>query len=245
MRPLFIRLGKATLPTGGRCLLCGLAGARMHAADLCAACAADLPRIGHPCPLCGLPLPTPRSGAPESLVLHPCGQCLLAPPPYRRCIAPLLYRPPVAQLIAHFKYGGRLPCGRLLCDELLRRLRCEPDAKADLIVPVPLHWRRRWTRGFNQAEIIGDELSRALRIPLQTGLLARSRPAPPQQSLSARQRRRNLRGAFVLRGSAPAGLDVALVDDVVTTGATAAEITGLLLEAGARSVQVWCLARTP
>lgn len=233
---------RGRLPIGSRCLLCGLTDIEMHATDLCAACAAELPRIGQHCPHCGLPLPDSPPAQPASL---PCGQCLRAPPPYRRCIAPLLYRPPVAQLIARFKYGDRLACGRLLCDELLRRLRCEPDLDADLIVPVPLHWRRRWVRGFNQAEIIGDELSRALRIPLRLDLLTRSRPAPPQQSLSADQRRRNLRGAFALRGPAPFGLDIALVDDVVTTGATAAEVAGLLLGAGARSVQVWCLARTP
>jgi ComF family protein len=232
------------LPTGSHCLLCGLPGIEMQAADLCADCSAELPRIGQHCPHCGLPLPDPHRTVSVPLASSPCGQCLLAPPPYRRCIAPLLYRPPVAQLIARFKYSGRLACGRLLCDELLRRLRCEPDPGADLIVPVPLHWRRRWARGFNQAEIIGDELSRALRIPLRSDLLARSRPAPPQQSLGADQRRRNLRGAFALRGPA-VGLDIALVDDVVTTGATAAEIAGLLLGAGARSVQVWCLARTP
>jgi ComF family protein len=229
----------ATPLAGSRCLLCGLA-AGMYATDLCAACAAELPRIARHCPHCGLPLPVShRSPSP------PCGQCLLAPPPYRSCIAPLLYQPPVAQLIAHFKYGGRLACGRLLCDELLHRLQREPDSGADLIVPVPLHWRRRWARGFNQAEIIGDELSRNLGIPLRAGLLVRSRPAPPQQSLSAKQRRHNLRGAFALRGPAPVGLDIALVDDVVTTGATAAEISRLLLDAGARSVRVWCLARTP
>jgi ComF family protein len=219
----------------GPCLLCGLAGAEPHAANLCAACAAGLPRIGHHCPHCGLPLPAS----------HPCGHCLLDPPPYLRCIAPLRYEAPVAQLIAHFKFSGQLACGRLLCDELLRRLHREPDLGATLIVPVPLHWRRRWTRGFNQAEIIGDELSRALRIPLEVDLLARSRPTPPQQSLSARQRRHNLSAAFNLHGPVPAGQDVALVDDVVTTGATAAEIARLLLAAGVRSVQVWCLARTP
>jgi ComF family protein len=228
---------KNALLAGSRCLLCGLAAGQ--AADICAPCAAGLPRIESHCPHCGLPI----SAA------YPCGQCLLDPPPYSRCIAPLLYQAPIAQLIARFKYGGQLACGRLLCDELLCRLLSEPALSADLIVPVPLHWRRRWTRGFNQAEIIGDELSRTLGIPLRADLLTRSRSTPPQQSLSARQRRRNLRAAFALRGPRHgqdlAGLDIALVDDVVTTGATAAEIARLLLTAGARSVQVWCLARTP
>lgn len=219
---------------GYRCLLCGLAGPAMHGTDLCTDCAAGLPRLVDHCPRCGLPLPTTQT----------CGRCLRDPPPYERCIAPLLYEAPVRQLIARFKYDGRLACGRLLCEELLHRLRREPVLQADAIVPVPLHWRRRWVRGFNQAEIIGDELSLHLHIPLRADLLRRIRPAPPQQGLGAEQRHRNLRAAFALTGAAIDGLDIALVDDVVTTGATATEIARLLLAAGAGSVQVWCLART-
>jgi ComF family protein len=146
--------------------------------------------------------------------------------------------------VAHFKYSGRLAYGRLLSRELLRRLADEADLQANLLMPVPLHWRRRWSRGFNQAEIIGDELSRALKLPLQTRWLSRVRATTPQQSLSAAERRRNLRAAFALRAPLT-GLHIALIDDVVTTGATVGEISRLLLAAGAASVQVWCLARTP
>lgn len=232
-----------------RCLLCGLDCNLEIAATpfdaLCAACSAELPRIKNHCRHCGLPLPLPPLTPTTFNLTQICGQCQLDPPPYSRCIAPLLYQAPVSQLIAHFKYGGRLACGRLLSSELLRRLRREPQLGADLIAPVPLHWRRRWTRGFNQAEVIGDELSRALRLPLRVDLLARTRPTPPQQSLSASQRRINLRGAFALAAAAPLNRHIALVDDVVTTGATVGEIARLLLDAGASSVQVWCLARTP
>jgi ComF family protein len=111
-------------------------------------------------------------------------------------------------------------------------------------VPVPLHWRRRWTRGFNQAEVIADELAYRLRIPLHAQALLRRQQHTPQQQLTAAQRRRNLRSGFAIRGDVR-GRHVALVDDVVTTGATAAEIARTLLDAGAASVQVWCLARTP
>lgn len=217
------------------CLLCGLRAP----ADLCAACAAELPHVRACCPRCGLPLPVAR----------PCGACLEDPPPYRHCIAPLLYQAPVSQLIARFKYGGQLPCGRLLSELLLRCLRDAPPQPVDMVAPVPLHWRRRWQRGFNQAEVIGDTLARALGLPLCVDLLRRTRPTPPQQGLDAEQRGSNLRGAFATgRGRHDRRLrdqHVALVDDVVTTGATAAEIARVLLAAGAASVQVWCLARTP
>ncbi|HSB97213.1 MAG TPA: phosphoribosyltransferase family protein [Spongiibacteraceae bacterium] len=198
------------------------------------ACAAELPRIADYCLRCALPLP----------MCGLCGRCQIQPPPYTRCISPLIYGAPISRLIAHFKYGGKLAYGRLLSGELLRRLQREASLDVDLLMPVPLHWRRRWARGFNQAEIIGDELSRALNLPLRTRWLTRVRPTPPQQSLSASERRKNLRSAFVLRASV-AGLRIALIDDVVTTGATVGEIAQLLLNASARSVQVWCLARTP
>jgi len=217
-----------------RCLLCGLIVHAKAADCICVACAAELPRIAEYCLRCALPLPT------RGL----CGRCQIQPPPYSRCISPLVYGAPISRLIAHFKYSGKLAYGRLLSGELLRRLRLEASLDADLLMPVPLHWRRRWARGFNQAEIIGDELSRALHLPLQTRWLTRVRPTPPQQSLSANERRKNLRSAFVLRASV-LGLRIALIDDVVTTGATVSEISQLLLNAGARSVQAWCLARTP
>ena len=217
----------------GQCVLCGGGGAEGD--DLCRPCHRELPWLRRPCPRCGLPLP--ERTAPDT----PCGACQQRPPPFSACCAPFLYQPPVSHLIAAFKYRGRYSYGRALAVELARRV----DAGAvDALVPVPLHWRRRWARGFNQAEIIADQLGRALALPVRADWLRRRRPTPPQQGLDARARAVNLRGAFELRGS-PAGLRVALVDDVVTTGATATELSRLLLAAGAASVQVWCLARTP
>jgi len=114
----------------------------------------------------------------------------------------------------------------------------------DLIVPVPLHWRRRWTRGFNQTELIADQLGAALSTPVAMRALRRTKATTAQQRLDARTRARNLRGAFTLHQPV-AGLRVALVDDVVTTGATATELTKLLLKGGATTVELWALARTP
>ena len=118
----------------------------------------------------------------------------------------------------------------------------------DLLIPTPLHWRRRWQRGFNQCEL----LCRALRrrspalagVPLEPGAVRRHRSTPAQSSMNARARRRNLHGAFTVRKPC-AKLRAAVVDDVMTTGATAAAIARSLRDAGADRVDIWCLARTP
>jgi ComF family protein len=214
-----------------QCCLCG--GDTIE--PICKPCLRELPWIDSACTQCGLGLPD------EGL----CGQCLVEPPPFTRCIGALEYRPPISHLIGAFKYQRKLHYGRLLSLLLAERVCAESiPSNVDALVPVPLHWRRRWSRGFNQAEIIGDELSRALTIPLRAKALIRRHLGTPQQDLSAAERRRNLRGNFETRGDVR-GLHLALVDDVVTTGATASEITRTLLDAGAASVQVWCLARTP
>lgn len=211
------------------CALCGI-----NPGDLCVNCRRELPWIEAGCARCGIPLPYAAI----------CGRCLRRPPVFSRCISPLGYEAPVSHLISAFKYRHNFHYGRILSDQLAARLYREAELGADCLVPVPLHWRRRWTRGFNQAEIIADELSRALRLPLDTHSLRRSRAAAPQQSLNAVARRRNLRGAFTCDDGLR-GRHIALIDDVVTTATTAGEIARTLLAAGAASVQVWCLARTP
>lgn len=214
------------------CLLCGdtLKGGR-----LCHPCRNDLPAPIHACPRCALPLDAPAAS---------CGACLSHPPRWSRCLAPLLYRPPASALLAGFKYRGRLSAGRLLTDLLLEQLRREGIGPAELLLPVPMHWRRRLRRGFNQTELIADQLGAALGLPVAMRTLRRIRPTQPQQALDAAARARNLRGAFTLSASV-AGRHLALIDDVVTTGATAAELSRLLLQSGAASVQLWALARTP
>jgi ComF family protein len=212
------------------CALCG----NSSNSGICAACNHDLSWIDQACTHCGIPLPH----------LGLCALCQIKPPPFSRCISPFAYAAPLSHLLGAFKYEHKLHYGRILSGFLVERLRECDDLAADIIVPTPLHWRRRWSRGFNQAEIIGDELSRALAIPLEAQALRRVRATPRQQQLNAEQRRKNLRGAFAASRSVQ-GAHVALVDDVVTTCATSTEISRVLLAAGAASVQVWCLARTP
>ncbi len=144
-------------------------------------------------------------------------------------------------LVQRFKFGGRLECGRVLAECLARELAERGAGRPDALVPVPLHRRRLASRGFDQAMEIARLLSRRLEIPLADRVLARCRATGPQSALDARQRRRNLRGAFRASGHAPE--HVALVDDVLTTASTAAECARILKRAGCRRVSVWVLAR--
>jgi ComF family protein len=117
--------------------------------------------------------------------------------------------------------------------------------KPDLLLPVPLARRRLRKRGFNQAGMLGRWLSKALVIECDERLLLRTRETPAQQHLDARARHRNLRQAFALAGEASLeGKHVAVVDDVLTTGATAQAVAQLLRQAGAHRIDVYCLART-
>ena len=118
----------------------------------------------------------------------------------------------------------------------------------ELIVPVPLHWTRRWRRGFNQAEMLGWDLAQAMNIPLMTRLCRRTQRTPSQRGLSRTQRQQNLRNAFSLSRHAQTALEgkcVALLDDVVTTTSTVRALSTQLIEAGAAEVHVWAVARTP
>lgn len=207
---------------------------------LCAECEADLAWLGSHCGVCALPL------AVDGLV---CGHCLKRPPAFGRVEAPWRYGFPVDALINRFKHQARWPIGRLLGDLLARHLAhafADGLPKPDLLVPVPLSPKRQRQRGFNQAQLLGQVISQALDIPQHSDWLQRVGDAPAQQKLDAAARRRNLRGAFtVLPKAQLKARHVALIDDVLTTGATAQQLARHLLKAGAERVDVYCLARTP
>lgn len=150
------------------------------------------------------------------------------------------YQPPYPALIPRLKYSGQILLAPLLARLLADHLDC--DDLPEAIIPVPLHWWRQWWRGFNQAEEIACHLSQLTGIPCDNRLLRRIRSTPQQTKLSAGQRRRNLRGAFHI---APHHYrHIALLDDVVTTGATAGQLTRLLHESGVTKVEVWAICRT-
>lgn len=215
------------------CLLCG--GAARAALDLCADCAAQLPTLDNACPRCAMPL----QDAPGT----PCGHCLQRTPRFGACIAALRYEHPVRELLSRFKFQGDLAAGRMLAGLLAARLATLPAARRTglVLVPVPLHPARLRERGFNQSERIARVLAAELGLALSNTLVRRMQRTADQKQLDAAARSRNLQGAFHATGCA--GRRVALVDDVITTGATAEAVTAALLAAGAAQVEVWCLAR--
>ncbi|MBF0255921.1 MAG: ComF family protein [Gammaproteobacteria bacterium] len=213
------------------CILCGAAGEGDK--DICSECLADLPWIGHCCQLCALPLQQ------EGI----CGACLQQPPAFDRCISPLLYQGPVPGLITGLKFHHRLANARLLAWLMLQRLQQEEDAP-ELILPIPLHPQRLRERGYNQSLEIARPLAQQLCIGLSLHHCARSRATSAQSELPKKQRQKNLRNAFVLQKSLPAG-HIALLDDVVTTGSTVNELARLLKKSGVERVDVWAVARTP
>ncbi|MGQ9425739.1 ComF family protein [Gilvimarinus sp. F26214L] len=213
-----------------RCLLCGGSAARL---SLCDACREELPWLEHSCGRCAIPLPGPS---------RICGSCLRSPPAFDRCRAAFRYGPPIDRLVGQLKNQRRLGSGALLTRLLLERLSDPGDF--DLVAPVPLHWRRQLLRGFNQAAFIAEYLSRSMQLPL-VSVAVRERATPKQQQLNRRKRLRNLDGVFRIDPERVEGRRLLLVDDVVTTGATAEALSRQLREAGAKWVEIWALARTP
>ena len=220
------------------CLLCDEHADTPQA--ICSHCEAELPWLGGHCQICALPLPG------QGLV---CGACLKKPPSFDRVEVPWRYAFPIDSLITRFKHQGRWPMGRLLGELLSHHLQHAFDEglpKPDMLLPVPLATKRQRKRGFNQAHMLAQWLSSALHLPLQAYWLQRVIDTPAQQQLDAATRKRNLRKAFALAPhSTVSGLHLALVDDVLTTGATAESLARLLKKAGAARIDVYCLARTP
>lgn len=207
---------------------------------LCRYCERALVSNRAACACCALPLR--ETAGSHSL----CIACQEASFDFDRVVAPFVYDAALAQLIGRWKYAGHHRLSPLL-GELWLSHAC-PGPLPDILVPVPLHWRRLLRRGFNQAELLARYL--AQRHPqlqeqqLKPRLLQRRRPAKAQAGLGASGRGDNASGAFTLTGTCD-NLHVALVDDVCTTGATADAASRVLRDGGARAVDVWCLARTP
>jgi ComF family protein len=218
------------------CLLCA---GPAEALALCRACRDDLPWNGSACPRCALPL-----GPGRQL----CAACLERPPLQARTLAPLRYEFPVDHLVAGLKYHRRLEHAPLL-GTLLRDAVLAADALPCLLLPLALHRDRLAERGYNQALEIARPLARALGLPLETRLLYRHRATAPQMSLDAAARARNPDDAFALDENRLARLGrisrVALIDDVMTTGATLAAAARVLARAGVEHIEYWVVARTP
>ena len=218
------------------CLLCGAPG---HAGlDLCPGCLVDLPHNTRCCAGCALPLPCDYPAGVR------CGECLRRSRPFVACHAAFLYEDPLPALVGGAKFHARLNVARLLGLCLARYLVEQRAELPDLIIPVPLHPSRARERGYNQALEVARAAAGRLGLPLDASCCTRVRVTSPQTGLEKDARRRNVRGAFAVRRPLPAAR-IAILDDVLTTGSTAAELARVLGEAGARRVDVWAVARTP
>ena len=241
MRPLD-RLLHALLPAA--CLECGQPlPARGSALGLCAACRGLLSRLPvQACAVCALPL----GGAYALPAGYRCGACRQAPPAFDRILALWAYGPPLDSVVQALKFRRLDYLGRHLATALAAELgpKLEGLAPIDRVVPVPLHWRRRLSRGYNQAERIARPLATLLGLPFDP-LLSRGRATPPQSLLGRTQRLANLRRAFrVPRPREIQGLHLLLVDDVATTGATLDAAAETLKKAGAAAVTALVAGRT-
>ncbi len=227
---------------GGRCAVC-----RSWCDDgLCGCCAARFACARRRCPGCALPLPPPDIGD-ERDGQAPCLRCRLAPPPWSRAFAGVDYGYPWDRLLAGLKFHQRLDTIPVLLQPLLAQLRAHAPADAR-VAAVPLARERLRERGYNQAWELARRLAAELALDARADALFRVRDTGHQLALHRDERAANLRGAFVVSPRHAAwvrGATIALVDDVLTTGATAQSAVRALLAAGAREVQVWTVARTP
>lgn len=210
------------------CLLCRV---RTESGGLCRPCQADLPRNHPACPHCAAyTIDTTRA----------CGRCQARPPNFARLVVPLRYEFPVDALLTRLKFGRELalaePLGSLIGTAV-------SGIDVDIVVPLPLHWRRLLVRGFNQAERLAAVAAARLDRPIHRRALDRRRATRPQTSLDKRARQSNVAGAFRARADAVSGRRVLLVDDVVTSAATVSAASAALYRAGAKEVTVAALAR--
>jgi ComF family protein len=197
-----------------RCCLCGFRGASADL-DLCEACQADLPWNAHALP---------------------------------GVLAPLRFEYPVDDMIRRLKYHGAIEHARVLGALLAAAARTRDAPLPRLLIPVPLHTARLRERGFNQAYALARYAGRMLEVPYARTLLRRVRDTPSQTALDVTARRHNVRGAFAVCGPVAmerllAAEHVAIVDDVITTGSTGAELRAVLYAAGVRQVELWAVAQ--
>jgi ComF family protein len=216
-----------------RCILCAQPG--QDDLDLCADCVAELPQNLCSCYRCGEHFAQPFAN-PQL-----CGRCINSPPAFDDTQAPFLYQGNIRYLISQLKFAGHYKNARLLGLLLANHLsHCAQPAEC--ILPVPLHPHRYRQRGFNQSIEIARHVATQLHLPLDLHSCIRNRDTQQQSDLPAEQRRRNLKQAFSLV-KPPAYKHIAILDDVMTTGTTAAALAQVLKAQGVERVDVWVCAR--
>lgn len=217
------------LPTA--CRFCGAPG---HY-PVCTDCQRELPWNRPACPGCALP--SPRG--------VPCPACLDRPRAFDAAFAAFRYETPGAQGLLGLKYAARFAEARWLAQAMAEALRERSEPLPELILPVPLHRGRLFRRGYNQTVELARPLGRALGVRVEPRAARRLRATRDQIGLTAAERRRNLQGAFAVEAATVRGRHLALLDDVMTTGATLEELARACQAAGAARVEAWALARQP
>ncbi len=225
--PIIQRAWSRLMPP--QCRLCKAPGYRQL--DLCRDCWNDLPRLGPQCIRCAEALP--QAGI--------CGRCQRDPPSFDAVLTPFTYQQPLDFFIGQLKFSQQRAYARLLSHLWL--IDTELDRRPEALIAVPLDPRRLAQRGFNQANLLAKLLAKRLAMDLQSDLVKKVRSTAAQTNLDASARRKNLRGSFAIKTRARLPRHVAIVDDVMTTGATANELAQLLRQAGVDKIDVWVCAR--
>jgi ComF family protein len=234
LRPLFGLVMRSALDFAlpPRCPGCGTIVADVH--SFCGDCWRQVDFLGDSgCHCCGLPL--------EATEQTTCARCLASPPRIARTRAAVAYDELSRGLAIRLKYGRKVAVARTMAQYMAPLVTPEPDA---ILVAVPLHRTRLWTRGFNQSALVARELSRRLKLRATPLVIRRTRRTPPLKGMSPLQRRKVVAGAFqVTDKAAVAGRTVILIDDVLTTGSTAEACARALKRAGAARIELVTWAR--
>ncbi len=211
---------------------CVLCGSMSHYGLWCKACDTALPYLDKQhCPVCALPTPAGEI----------CGHCLSHPPLFSRTTAVFGYTFPLDKMIQGMKYGEQLALAHAFAEKLLQRI--DKSNLPDYVIAMPLHPAKLRERGFNQSLLVARTVSRELKLKLPIGACRRVRDTPPQSALPWKERKKNVRNAFCFDMDL-AGKRVALVDDVLTTGASLNALAEAAQKRGARDVAAWVIART-
>ena len=218
------------------CLLCKKTLHETH--FICPPCENRLPFIRQACLRCSVPLYTAEN--------HLCGACLQQAPPYDHVFALFDYAPPIKQWIHRLKFYEGFCEARALSAYMLEMIttRWYPEGQLPhLLIPMPLNPARMRSRGFNQAIELARPLARRLHLPLETRHVKRTVNTLAQHSLLPKERRHNVKNAFLVTRNLQ-GLHIAIIDDVVTTGATVSSLCLACQQQGAQRIDIWCVART-
>jgi ComF family protein len=211
---------------------CVLCGSMSREGLWCAACDDALPYLDAAyCPSCALPTPTGEV----------CGQCLKHPPLFARTTAVFGYTFPLDKLIQAMKYGEQLALAYAFAEKLAHRI--DKTELPDYVIPMPLHPAKLRERGFNQSQLLAAKAAHGLGIELLPNACQRVRDTLPQSALPWKERKRNMRDAFCCNVDLT-GKHIALVDDVLTTGASLNALAGAVQKRGASRVSAWVVART-